>query len=98
MDFLRLGGGMGIYETGDAGESSSGLFVVRVAFESENEEDSAVMKVSCETSEVEGESLLRSSKFVASRKEDASGISMGGSVGILGKSICWSLVVMLQRA
>lgn len=30
------------------------------------------------------------------RKEEASGISMGGKEGIVGKSICWLLVVMLN--
>ena len=44
IDFLRLVGGAN--ESGEAGESSSGLFVVGVAFKSEKIDESAVMKVS----------------------------------------------------
>lgn len=46
---------------------------------------------------IRGESMLWSPVRAAeSRNADASGISMGGSEGILGKSICLVLVVMLK--
>lgn len=51
MDFRKLDGAAG--NKGEDGERSSGLLVTGVIFNSEETDESAVMKVSCETSETE---------------------------------------------
>lgn len=88
MDFRKLGGGA--TGKGEDVERSSEPLVIGV-IRSDETDESAVMKVSCETSETEegfrGDSEVRSSTWSEGPRKEEVDISMGGNEGISGRSM-----------
>lgn len=103
IDFLRAA--FDDKECGEGGRRKSSSSGMCAAFESTEGEGElrAVWKVSCEANEDgvcerTGAFARRGGMEDAAGMLEASGISMGGREGILGRSIWWVLAAIIRRA